>query len=506
MLDIVAILVLCLVGTFYARRKKSLYPLPPGPKGYPVIGNALDMPKSHEWIAYEKWVKELGSDIVHAEVLGTHIIILNSEKAAKELFERRSSLYSDRPPLVALNVLLNFDWTMAFSRYGQRWRNMRRESHRYLHPAATLEFRSIQLKATRQLLQRLLEAPKDFMTHIRHMTGQTIFEVAYGIDVQPKNDPYIGSAEESLKAMTLGCTPGAGIFDTFPFLAKLPTWIPGSSFRKEAEDCAMSAPRGLEIPFRAAKGATVSQDSPYRNIYSSGTLVSSNPIDEWDGNPIYRVTYDPATTHGGGRCCLVQTASSIETFFLAMVLYPEVQKQAQAEIDRVVGTDRLPDFTDEAALPYIGALVKEVFRWHPAVPLAIPHRVVCDDVYDGYFIPAGSVVIGNSWAILHDETVFPEPGRFKPERFLTADSKPNGAPFPDAVFGFGRRICPGRYMAREAVWIAVVSVLARFNISKALDEDGNEVETTDKYASGFISHPLPFQCRIQLRHAHRPTL
>lgn len=49
------------------------------------------------------------------------------------------------------------------------------------------------------------------------MTGQTIFEVAYGIDVQPKNDPYIGSAEESLKAMTLGCTPGAGLFDTFPF-------------------------------------------------------------------------------------------------------------------------------------------------------------------------------------------------------------------------------------------------------------------------------------------------
>lgn len=59
-LDIVAVLILCLVGIFYARRKKTLHPLPPGPKGYPVIGNALDMPKSHEWIAYEEWGKELG--------------------------------------------------------------------------------------------------------------------------------------------------------------------------------------------------------------------------------------------------------------------------------------------------------------------------------------------------------------------------------------------------------------------------------------------------------------
>jgi len=101
-----------------------------------------------------------------------------------------------------------------------------------------------------------------------------------------------------------------------------------------------------------------------------------------------------------------------------MVLHPDAQRKAQAEIDNVVGTARLPDFGDEASLPYVSALVNEVMRWHPVAPvgtyltyifphdealdlssgfLAVPHRLVVDDVYEGYFLPAGSIVIGNTW-------------------------------------------------------------------------------------------------------------
>lgn len=127
---------------------------------------------------------------------------------------------------------------------------------------------------------------------------------------------------------------------------------------------------------------------------------------------------------------------------------------------------------------------------------AIPHRVVCDDIYGGYLIPAGSIVIGNAWAILHDEVVFPEPERFRPERFLTIGPSDMNNPFPEAVFGFGRRICPGRYMARSAMWIAIASILATCEISKALDEKGHEVGPIDEYTSGIISYPIPFQCRI----------
>ena len=86
--------------------------------------------------------------------------------------------------------------------------------------------------------------------------------------------------------------------------------------------------------------------------------------------------------------------------------------------------------------------------------------------------------------MLHDENVFPDPGPFKPERFL---ANPKHTLFPDAAFGLGRRVCPARYMARDALWIAIASILATFNISKARDEEGNETEPTDEYTSGFIS-------------------
>ena len=92
-----------------------------------------------------------------------------------------------------------------------------------------------------------------------------------------------------------------------------------------------------------------------------------------------------------------QTSSTLKTFFLAMCLYPDVQKRAQAELDAVVGTGRLPDHADRRSLPYVDALVKETIRWQPAAPLALPHVSIEDVEYDGYFIPAGTILFANSW-------------------------------------------------------------------------------------------------------------
>ena len=84
---------------------------------------------------------------------------------------------------------------------------------------------------------------------------------------------------------------------------------------------------------------------------------------------------------------------------IAMILFPDVQQKAQAELDAVVGNDRLADSSDEESLPYTSAVVKEVLRWRPTVPSALPHRVTEDDVYKGMRIPKGSWIFGSSWYV-----------------------------------------------------------------------------------------------------------
>ena len=84
-------------------------------------------------------------------------------------------------------------------------------------------------------------------------------------------------------------------------------------------------------------------------------------------------------------------------FFLAMALFPDVQRRAQEEIDRIIGPNRLPGFEDREKLSYIDAIVMEVLRWHPVGPMGVPHVAEADDVCEGYLIPKGALLLTNIW-------------------------------------------------------------------------------------------------------------
>ncbi|KAF8512711.1 cytochrome P450 [Gautieria morchelliformis] len=472
--------------------------LPPGPPRKPVVGNLSDMPTEQEWVTFSQLAKTYG-ELVHLKVFGKSMMIVSSSDVAYELFERRSSIYSDRGEYPMVNDLMGWDWLMVFMHYGNLWRRYRKAVHQNLHPNAAAEYQPIQLKHTRVLLRRLYETPNQFVEHLRHAAGAIIMEVVYGIKVLPQEDPYITISEKALSALSKAGNPWAFLVDTVPKLKHVPEWVPGAGFRKKARLWRKPTVAMNILPFQAVKRALVGS-VPLPDYIDSGTAESSFTASlleklyaQGDAPPeqedVIRSAGSALYAAGAGT-----PVTSLHVFFLAMVLFPEAQHKAQEELDGVVG-NRLPEYEDRESLPYVNALCKEVLRWHPIFPLGVPHRVIKDDVYKDYFIPAGTLVFGNTWTMLHDEATYgADADTFRPERFLTP-----GMRDPIAAFGYGRRICPGRHMAESSIFMAVASILSVFNITPSKDSGGNDIPVQAAFETGFISGPVSFECTVSPR-------
>ncbi|EJD05381.1 cytochrome P450 [Fomitiporia mediterranea MF3/22] len=477
-------------------------PLPPGPKPLPFLGNALDMPVKREWEAFAKWANEYG-DIVHVSVFGQNFIFLNSAKVVNDLFDKRGSIYSDKPRLPLLTELLDFEWNFGFMPYGEEWRKYRRMFVGKFGASAAHIFNPIHERVSGLLLQRFLDTPEDFIDHLRLHAGQIIMMSTYGIFVDSRQHPYIQIAQAVMDSVSDAARAGAYLVDAFPILKKVPTWFPGAHYQRVAQGWAAEVRRLRFIPFLASKNQLADGKAPPFPSFVADEL-EENGYDEKDAELMIQDC--AAVAYGAGSDTSVATLTA---FVLAMVIHPEIQKKAQEELAAVVGTSRLPTFADRNDLPYISAIMKETIRWHTVAPQALPHTLREDDVYNGYHIPAGSIVIGNTWNITHDPALYPDPMEFKPERFINSEGKLDfsGATDPSKfAFGYGRRICAGWHFAENTIFITIALVLHCFNITNAKDKAGMPIPVSLNAGSGVISHPEPFPCSITPRSAQAEAL
>ncbi|KAH9043963.1 CyP450 monooxygenase [Lactarius pseudohatsudake] len=474
------------------RRNPAGLPYPPGPKGYPIIGNLFDIPSVFIYKRFREMSRELNSDIVHLQVFGFHLIACNSKGVADDLLDKRSSIYSDRPRMPMIVELMGFGWSLGFTPYNEWWEHSRQLFDKHFQPSAVPQFRPKKLKAAHGFLQRLLDSPEHFHEHMQFMAGSTILDIAYGLDICTSDDPYLQRAEECLQILDTAANPGTFLVDIIPALKYVPEWVPGASFKRKAREWRGVAERSYTIPFDFVKQSMTDGTSK-----SSFTSLALRDITDNDDRKYQEelIKCLGGTMYTAGAD---MTVSLLLTFFLAMLTNPVAQDRAQEEIDRVVGTDRLPTFDDEPNLPFVSAMSKEVFRWQQVAPFAIPHRLVKDDVYNGYFLPKNSIVLGNAWAILHDDRLFPDPFTFKPERFTDPNVDPRVPAAVDYAFGFGRRVCPGRWMAHSLVFIVVASVLSTFRIERAV-RDGRAIEPSGAYTPGILASPEKFECTIKPR-------
>ncbi|KAG2141325.1 cytochrome P450 [Suillus clintonianus] len=491
---------LCLAGVAVYLVKQGLNknpaPYPPGPRGLPLIGNIQDMPRIKPWLTFTEWGKKYGP-ISHVEILGQHIIVLNSVKSAMDMLDKKGTVYSDRPVLPMGGELCGWKHSLGLLPYGDHFRQYRKNIHHIMGNRAALDvYHPVEEIETHRFLKRVFAKPEKLQDHVRHTAGAIILRISHGYEVKEKNDPFIDLADRAMDQFSRATAPGAFMVDIMPLLAKVPEWFPGVGFKRLAREWHQTLEEMVDAPYKFVQDQMDVGIAP--KSFTSNLLEGRTLSVEED----HMVKWSAASLYSGGADT---TVSAIYSIFLAMTLFPHVQKKAQAEIDAVVGTDRLPSFADRDSLPYIEALVKEVLRWNVVGPTAIPHRVTEDDIHDGYYIPKGSLVIPNIWFMLNDPQTFADPSQFNPERFLDNDGK-DPEPEPRTIcFGFGRRICPGLHLADASVWISTVMSLAVFDISKVV-ENGVEITPEVDPTSGTVSHPKPFKCSIKPRSAKAAAL
>ncbi|KAG6855686.1 hypothetical protein H0H87_012075 [Tephrocybe sp. NHM501043] len=470
-------------------KPKQTTPLPPGPAGLPIIGNVTDMPASKEWVVFAEWGRKWGG-IISVKLLGRPMIIVNSAQIMTEL-DKQGSIYSDRPRLEMGGELVGYSETLVLLPYGARFRSYRKYFSRHFGTPSTMERHNPVVEyETRRFLKRTLANAENLNNNLRKLAGGIIMKLTYGYEVQDGEDPFVKLIEGANDNFSAATVPGAFVVDFFPSMKNLPEWLPGMGFLALARKWALDTKEMIEAPYKYTKqqmaAGTARPSFVSENIENEKSMTEAELLD---------VKLAASSMYGGGADT---TVSAEYAFFLAMTLNPEVQKKAQAEIDAVIGSDRLPTLADRPHLPYVNAVVTEILRWNSVAPTGVPHTAMEAGVIGGYLIPKGSIILANLWNMLHDPEAYPEPFEFQPERYIASPEKPAQKDPRGICFGYGRRICPGMHLAETSLFSVISASLAVFDVKKVV-ENGVEITPVHENTSGIISFPEAFKCSITPR-------
>jgi cytochrome P450 len=303
----------------------------------------------------------------------------------------------------------------------------------------------------------------------------------------------------------LNATGNAALADFYPILRHLPAWC--SPHKRETQQQYKHEAKLYTDLYLQAKSSLIKAGSIKACVCQDAMVLQAqeNYSDEYTAYILAQLWEAGSDT----------TAIEIYSFIQALILYPEVQAQGQAEIDAVLGDNRIPTWDDIPRLPYIRACVKETLRWHPVAKLgAFPHATIEDDIYKGYRIPKGAYVVLNTWAIHRGSERFDNPNVFNPKRY-SEDSLPaaESANHVDVSkrdhfgFGAGRRICPGLDIADRNIWLCIARFFWAFDVKPAMGIDGkSELPVQDDFIPGFAAIPRPYKAEITPRSERKSKL
>ncbi|KAL8457553.1 hypothetical protein ACS0TY_035424 [Phlomoides rotata] len=473
--------------------------LPPGPRPWPIIGNLPHLgPKPHQSMAA---LAQVYGPLVHLKMGLVHVVVAASAGVAEQFLKVHDANFSSRPPNAGAKYVAYNYQDLVFAPYGPRWRLLRKICALHIFSARALDDFCHVRQEEVCILSGALESAGNNPVRLGEMVNVCTTNAIARAMLGKRVVGHVGGGgdekAEEFKAMVVELMALGGVFnigDFIPILEGLDLQGVAAKMKRLhkrfddflnaiLEDHKINIPCGVD-----------------GHVDLLSTLISLKETSDSDEGRLTD-TEIKALLLNLFTAGTDTTSSTVEWAITELIRHPKIMAQAQQELDSVVGKDRYVNESDISQLPFLQAIIKETFRLHPSTPLSLPRIANESCEVNGYYIPKGSTLLVNVWAIARDPSIWPNPLGFQPERFLPGGENPNidvkGNNFELIPFGSGRRICAGMNLGLQMVQLLIATLIHAFNFNLG---NGELVETlnmeeayglTLQRAEPLIVHPSP---------------
>ncbi|XP_028799679.1 cytochrome P450 71D10-like [Neltuma alba] len=453
--------------------KKPIKTLPPGPWKLPFIGNLHQLAGSSLPHHSLRDLANKYGPIMHLQLGQISSIVISSPELATEIMKTHDQIFANRPRILAGEVFAYNCTDIAFSPYGNHWRQLRKICMLELLSAKRVQsFRTIREEEVSLLVKNISEehvgSVMDLRKKMMPLTNSIVARAAFG--ERTKN------VEEILSNLAYGIQLASGfsIFDLFPSL-KILQVITGTEAKvKKVGNVIDRTLENIINDHKEKNGEAKEEDlvDVLLRVQKENNLEIPLTLDNIKG-----VILDIFV--GGTDTA----ATTVEWAMSELLKNPEKMEEAQEEVRRVYKDKGYVDESKLDHLKYLGAIIKETMRMHPPLPLLVPRENSERCEIYGYELPHKTKVMTNVWAIARDPKYWNEPEKFQPERFINSSIDYKGTDFKYIPFGAGRRICPGITFASVVIELVLANLLYHFDWKLPNEMKCEELDMTESFGA-----------------------
>ncbi|CAN1275229.1 Cytochrome P450 76A2 [Linum perenne] len=457
-------LFLFLINKFRRRnRHVSTLLLPPGPPGWPVIGNLLDLgTMPHRTLTQ---MTKTHGDVVYLRLGAMKTMAILSTNAAADFFKNHDLDFADRTVTEIMKVHGYDKGSVALAPYGPYWRVLRKLVTVDMLVAKRINGSyGVRRKCVDNMIRWVgEESDSGSEIHVARFVFLTTFNLLGNLMLSKDLlDSKSEEGKEFFEAM-MGLMEWGGhanVADIFPWLK----WMdPQGLCRKMRRDLG----KAMEIASKFVK----------ERLENGGGGDSGDFLDVLLGFQGNGKDEPEKISHRDIHIFILEifmagsetTSSTTEWALTELLRHPESMTKVQTELKTVIGPNRKMEETDIENLPFLQAVVKETFRLHPPIPLLVPRRAMRDTTFMGYHVPKDTQVLVNAWSIGRDPSQWEDPWSFKPDRFLGSKVDYRGQHYQFLPFGAGRRMCAGVPLAHRVLHLILGTLLHEFSWEAKVD-------------------------------------